>query len=325
MLTGMLADRRMMALVDRECAVVVPENEMKQYVVAAHADTLDFVPGDALADWATRHGKKLRGHTLLWNRAEYIPRWLSERYADAPAAALATWLTGYVGATAAHFGARIHSWDVVNETVDPATGALRDTMFNRKLGFDALRLAFTAARERAPHAQHVYNDYMSWDAGSAKHRAGVLKLLERFRAEAVPVDALGIQSHIGAEGDMTTMSEREREWRGFVDLVVAMGYRLLITEFDVSDHSVGGTVSTRDAQVAAVGKAYLDMMLSYRQLEHLLCWGLVDRYSWLQNFSPRPDQQPLRPLPYDAGYGAKPLRAAIAEALKGAPRRASQS
>lgn len=34
-LTGMMADKGVMALVARECGVIVPENEMKQYVVAA--------------------------------------------------------------------------------------------------------------------------------------------------------------------------------------------------------------------------------------------------------------------------------------------------
>lgn len=114
---------------------------------------------------------------------------------------------------------------------------------------------------------------------------------------------------------------REREWRGFVEAVVAMGYRLLITEFDVNDRQLTGTIAERDAQVAAVAKGYLDLMLSFPELDHVLCWGLVDRYSWLQSFSPRHDKQPLRPLPFDAEYRTKPLRTAIAQAFQAAPQR----
>ncbi|HTG39867.1 endo-1,4-beta-xylanase [Sphingomonas sp.] len=320
-LTGMLSDPRMMAIVERECGVIVAENEMKQYVIAAQPDATAFARGDSIADWAQGHGKKLRGHTLLWNHPKYTPGWLTERYRDAPRDGLATWVRDYVGGVAAHYRGRVHSWDVVNETVDNETGELRDTLFQRKLGFDAIRIAFEAAQEHAPDAQRVYNDYMSWGAGGAKHRAGVLRLLERFRREKVPVDALGLQSHIGV-GDIAHAA-RERDWRAFVDEVTGMGYRLLITEFDVNDRGAPGDIARRDAEVAAVAKGYLDLMLSYPMLDHLLCWGLVDRYSWLQNFTPRADKLPQRPLPYDAQYQPKPLRDAIAAALIAAPARAA--
>jgi endo-1,4-beta-xylanase len=100
-----------------------------------------------------------------------------------------------------------------------------------------------------------------------------------------------------------------------------MGYKLLITEFDVNDKDLPGDIATRDAQVAAAAKGYLDVMLSYPQLDQVLCWGMVDKYSWLQNFSPRSDKMPQRPAPYDATYKAKPLREALAAAFESAPRR----
>jgi endo-1,4-beta-xylanase len=327
-LTGMLADPRVMAVVDRECGIIVAENEMKQYVIASRADMFDFAPGDMIAGWAKAHNKKMRGHALLWNHPKYTPGWMVERYADAPADKLADWLRSYVGTVVTHYAESIFTWDVVNETIDPATGELRASLFQSKLGFEALRIAFETAREHAPRSRRVYNDYMSWGAGSAKHRAGVLKLLRRFRAENVPVDTLGLQSHIGTEqsasvtgGDMVESREREQEWRRFLDEVVSMGYRLAITEFDVSDRGVTGSIKARDDRVRSVAKAYLDLTLSYPQVDELLCWGMVDRYSWLQQFSPRADGQALRPLPYDEGYRAKPLRDAIAQAIRHAPLR----
>lgn len=327
-LTGMLDDSRMMDIVDRQSSVIVAENEMKQYVVARRPDSYDFAPGDRIARWAQARGKTMRGHTLLWNHTKYTPAWLVERYADAPADALATWLRSYVGAVVDHYGDRVHAWDVVNETIDPATGALRDSLFQNKLGFEALRIAYETAKERVPGVRRVYNDYMSWGDGSAKHRAGVLALLRRFRDEGVPVDALGLQSHIGTAqsatgsgGDFSGSQAREREWRAFLDEVTGMGYRLSITEFDVSDQTFNGSIERRDKEVAAVAKGYLDLTLSYRVVDEFLCWGLVDRYSWLQGFSPRKDGEPLRPLPFDSNYRMKPLGLAIADAIKSAPYR----
>jgi endo-1,4-beta-xylanase len=63
-------------------------------------------------------------------------------------------------------------------------------------------------------------------------------------------------------------------------------------------------------------------MFSFLQLRDVLVWGLCDRHSWLQDFKPlRTDGIAKRPCAYDADYRAKPLRTAIAEALRNAPAR----
>src|SRR3546814_19279393 len=80
---------------------------------------------------------------------------------------------------------------------------------------------------------------------------------------------------------------REREWRAFLDEVVGMGYRLLVTEFDVKDRALPGDIALRDAKIADYTRRYFDLMLDYRQLGDILAWGIVDRYSWLQGFAPR--------------------------------------
>src|SRR3546814_8504299 len=100
--------------------------------------------------------------------------------------------------------------------------------------------------DAAPHAELVYNDYMSWEPQHAKHCADVLRLLEGFRKRGVPVDALGVQSHIEmfALDPATGVGPyREREWRAFLDEVVGMGYRLLVPEFDVKDRALPGDIA----------------------------------------------------------------------------------
>ncbi|WP_058732540.1 endo-1,4-beta-xylanase [Sphingomonas sanguinis] len=302
------------AIVARECGVLVPENEMKVYVLGNDPAHLNFGPADRIAGFAQDNGMKLRGHTLLWNYSKYISPALAQ---TVTATGAETWLRRYIAAVAGHFGDRIYSWDVVNETIDPKTGEVRGTVFDQALGFDVFKIAYETAREHAPHAQRVYNDYMSWEVGNETHRAGVLRLLERFRKENVPVDALGIQSHLGNDGSHS--KAQHMEWKRFLDEVTAMGYRLLITEFDINDREMPKDIAQRDAQVAAVAKSYLDLMLSYPQLDQLLCWGLWDKHSWLNGFAPRADGLPQRPLPYDDALKPKPMRTAIADALRAAP------
>jgi endo-1,4-beta-xylanase len=158
---------------------------------------------------------------------------------------------------------------------------------------------------------------MGWEPDSAKHRAAVLRLLEGMRKRGVPVDALGIQAHLGGGDPAIPMVLRqEADWRRFVDEVTAMGYDLVITELDVHENSLPGEVTQRDREVAAYAGTYLDFMLSYRQLSDVLVWGLSDHYSWLSGFRPRPDGLPKRPTPYDREYQPKPLRHAIADAFR---------
>jgi endo-1,4-beta-xylanase len=77
-------------------------------------------------------------------------------------------------------------------------------------------------------------------------------------------------------------------------------------------------IAVRDRMVADYAGAYFDVMLSYPQLRDIMCWGMVDRYSWLEGFDPRADKAPKRGTPYDARFRPKPLRAAIARSLSNA-------
>jgi endo-1,4-beta-xylanase len=283
----------------------------------------DFRAFDAIADYADRHHFKLRGHTLFWTPTKWYPTWLAEKQFTSANEAAAL-LVGHVRTVCGRYGTRIYSYDVVNEAIQPETGQIRDTNVTRALGGEAfLDLMFEAAREAAPHAQLVYNDYMSWErtADDERHMAGVLKLLEGFKKRGTPVDALGVQSHIRLLKDWSVakiVRESEGPWRRFIDEVVAMGYQLVITEFDVNDHSAPTNNGLRDRVVADYGRAYLDLMLSYPQLGNVLAWGMTDRYSWLTDFDPRRDKTLKRGTPYDANFRPKPLREAMAAAFRSA-------
>jgi len=320
---GSFANPLYAAVLERECSLLVPENELKWQWSRPGPDRFDFRQFDAIADYATKHGFRLRGHTLFWTPAKWYPKWLaSHDFGPRPAKAAESLLIEHVRTVCRRYGERIYSYDVVNEAVQAETGQIRDTNVTHALGPEAfLDLMFHTARAEAPHAELVYNDYMSWERTGEDeiHMRGVLKLLEGFRKRGTPVDALGIQSHIRLlkhEPVAAIVRESEGPWRRFVDEVVAMGYRLLITEFDVNDRTAPGAIGPRDRMVADYARAYLDVMLSYPQLRDLLCWGMADRYSWLEGFDPRADKLPKRGTPYDLNFRPKPLRDAISGAFK---------
>jgi endo-1,4-beta-xylanase len=322
---GSFANPAYGAVLERECSLLVPENELKWQWSRPSATSFDFRQMDAIARYAASHQFALRGHTLLWLPQKWYPKWLVDHdFGPHPAAAAESMLTQHVKTVCRRYGTRIYSYDVVNEAVQPETGAIRDTVLTRALGQErTLDLMFRTARAEAPHAQLVYNDYMSWERTreDETHMRGVLKLLEGFRKRGTPVDALGVQSHIRLLKPLSVaeiVGESEGPWRRFLDEVVGMGYKLLITEFDVNDKMAPMDIAKRDTIVADYARAYLDIMLSYPQQRDVLAWGMVDRYSWLEGFDPRADKARKRGTPYDAQFRAKPLRQAIAAAFASA-------
>jgi endo-1,4-beta-xylanase len=321
---GSFANPAYAAILERECALLVPENELKWQWTRRTRD-FNFREMDAIADYATARGFQLRGHTLFWAPQQWYPKWLVEHdFGTQPASAAAALLTEHVRTVCRRYGTKIYSYDVVNEAVQPETGAIRDTVVTRAMGGEAmLDLMFHTAKAEAPHAQLVYNDYMSWERGTEDetHIAGVLKLLEGFRKRGTPVDALGIQSHIRVLKDLPVadiVRESQGPWRRFLDAVTGMGYQLVITEFDVNDRKAPDDIAVRDRMVADYARAYLDIMLAYPQLRDILAWGMVDRYSWLTGFDPRADKSIKRGTPYDSEFRPKPLREAIAAAFAAA-------
>lgn len=323
---GSFANPSYADLLIRDCGLLVPENELKWQALRPSATTFDFARPDAMLAWAKAGNFAVRGHNLLWHQPKWLPRWLNDYdFGATPAREAERLLVTHIDTVCGRYGSQISSYDVVNEAVDPATSGLYQTSLSRALGGAeaTLDLAFRAAKAAAPHAQLVYNDYMSWEPGNAQHRAGVLKLLEGFRQRNVPVDALGVQSHIMTQGidARAGAASLEGEWRRFLDAVTAMGYDLLVTEFDVRDNNLPADVVTRDQAVADYTKAYLDIMLAQPRLRDMLFWGMSDRYSWIEGFEPRPDHARRRPCPYDDRFAAKPLYTAVAAAIAAAPAR----
>ena len=324
--TTTLDDPRYSQVLAHECGLLVHENELKWYVLRPDVDTYDYARADRIMDFASAHGMDVRGHTLLWHHPRWFPGWIETHdYGARPAAEAERLVVEHINAVIGRYGDRIKSWDVVNETVDADTGALRQTALSRHLGDqEIVDLAFHTARAAAPDAQLVYNDYMSWEAGHEAHQTGVLRLLEGMKARGVPIDALGVQSHIGSGNSDDSVgfdTAREANWRRFMDEVTGMGLDIVISEFDVHDKNLPADIPSRDQAVAELARRYLDLMFSYPQTKDVLAWGMVDSYSWLQGNWPRADGIAKRPTPYDADYQPKPLRQAIADAFIAAPAR----
>ena len=323
---GSIQNRDYSAIVKAECGLVVPENELKWQATRPAPDRFDFTRMDAIVRWAQANSLAVRGHTLLWHRPQWFPDWLNNYdFGIDPVRAAERLVTQHIRTVTERYRGVITSYDVVNEAIDHDRNAPIETSLSKAMGSPeaVLDLAFHTARDQLPTAQLVYNDYMSWEPQHARHCADVLRLLEGFRKRGTPVDALGVQSHIEMfDIDPATGigPYDEAGWRRFLDEVTGMGYKLLITEFDVKDRALPADPAIRDAKVAEFARRYLDLMLEYDELGDVLAWGMVDKFNWLQGFADakRPDGLEVRGSPYGDDYQPHPLRAAMADALAGA-------
>jgi endo-1,4-beta-xylanase len=311
---GSINEPHYAALLAAQCGILVPEIELKWRAIRPDRDHFDFSRFDPILKFSQAHGMALRGHNLLWQRPKWMPEWVeSYDFGARPATEAERLLSGHITTVCSRYLGRIKSYDVVNEAVLPENGELAQTALSRAIGGTQtlLDLAFRTARAAAPDAQLVYNDYMSWESANDAHRDGVRKLMEGFRSRGVPVDALGVQSHIVFQDQPQVQS-----WRRFMDDIQAMGYDVLITEFDINDQRLGADISKRDAAVAAYARDYLALMFDYHRLRDVLVWGMCDSASWLQHFKPlRADGLAKRPCPYDSNFHPKALRGAIAAAF----------
>jgi endo-1,4-beta-xylanase len=317
-------DHSFVGLVLRQAGLVVAENEMKWQVMnrGAPGDD-DYGPADTIANFARDNHLVLRGHNLLW----YLrtPNW----YFDLPSRQdQERAVVKHIEELAGRYRGRIHSWDVVNEPIEPKDGrpdGLRTKVFLETLGPDYLDLAYRTARQADPKALLVINEYdIELDAPEQEaRRVALLHLLEKMTRSGTPVDAVGVQGHLTAVGGPPFSAPVLRR---FLADVAGLGLTIQITELDVTDEHAPADVAVRDRLVADTYRRFLDAALDEPAVKMVVTWGLSDRHSWIVRQETyqakwRTDDAPSRPLPFDADLQPKPACEAIAQAFTHAPQR----
>ena len=272
-------DPAFIGLVEREAGLVVPENDMKwQDINRGAPGDDDYSRADTIAGFAVESGMVLRGHNILWYFR--TPQWfftLPGR--EAKERAVVERIKTLVG----RYRGIVHSWDVVNEPIEPKDGradGLRQAVFLEALGPGYLDLAYRLTRETDPKARLVVNEY-NVELRHPEHEARrvvLLDLLQRMRKVGTPVDAVGIQAHLTAVGGPPFSAERLR--RFFSD-IAALGLTIEITELDVTDEAAPADIAARDQLVADTYRRFLDAALDEPAVKMVVTWGLSDRHSWI--------------------------------------------
>ena len=319
--TSLMNDPIYAAVIARECRLVVSALEMQWRGVSPTPTSTDFSRADVVHAWASKHDFKFRGHALVWHGQ--APTWFAE-LPDGNAAIRA--LQNHVRTMCSHFAGRIHSWDVVNEAIQigDRIDGLRDTVFLEKIGPAYLDIAFRTAREADGQALLTLNEFglEYHDGEGRRRRRALLDIVDGFRRRNTPIDVIGIQSHLATDYNWKL---DDRSLADFLKEISDRGLKIMVTELDVVDRGSPSDIQARDAEVAALYRRYLDVVLDNRATIGVVTWGLTDKDSWITR-GDRPefrryDGLSARPLPLDDRFRRKPAYDAIAEAFRAAPLR----
>jgi len=318
--SGNLAkDKPFAKLVAAQANTLVAEGETKRKAIEPKPGRYNFAGTEKILAFAADNGQRVRGHTLVWHEAN--PDWLLDRLEKGASEKL---LTDYIEKTVGHFRGRLNSWDVVNEVIHIDEGGEEDLRISspwyQAYGSGYIETAFQAAHAADPDAMLFYNE-LNLEADvwwAEKRRQSVLKLLEKLLKKGVPVHALGIQSHLKAY----RLDYSDEVFSRFLDEVAGLGLKVLITEFDIADIEGPADPARRDADIAALGRRYLDVAFSKPAVLGCLTWGLSDRYSWLSLYDQYKwaDGSLSRGLPFDADLKPKTLYSEMLQAYQGARR-----
>jgi endo-1,4-beta-xylanase len=185
-----------------QCNILVAENEMKGGLPSRNADDMIFAAADDMVAFAERNDMRVPGHNLCWHEGQ--PPWFADLVTRENASEI---LKEHIHNVAGHYAGRIHSWDVVNEAINPEGGrkdGMRDSLWIQRLGLRYIGIAFHAAAEADLKALLTYNDFgFEDDNPYNEHRREItLEFLKWMRRNQIPIHALGC-NRISEQG-MTT-------------------------------------------------------------------------------------------------------------------------
>lgn len=269
-----------------EFNIVSTENSLKFDFINPLPGQFRWAATDNLVQLAKAQRQLVHGHTLVWHRQ--LPPWV-KRSALADRELI---MREFIDRVLARYAADIPLWDVVNESLEE-DGTLRRSVWYEGMGASYIDIAFRQAKQSAPEATLIYNDYDIAFAGPKSD--GMLALMQQLKDAGTPVDGVGFQLHLFADFDKVD------EVINSFQKVADMDLDIYVTELDIS---IGE--GQTEQQQALLYEQILSACLDQPRCKAVQTWGYTDMYSWRRG---------LDPLILDERYQAKPAYLALQQRL----------
>lgn len=248
------------------------ENASKWQFTEPSEGKYTFQQMDMLVNLARQRNMTINGHAG-GAFGEALPKWVQDlpTKTDEDKARVKQVLVDHIKAEVGHFKGRVTSWDIVNEPLADydafeAGKVYRDNIWYKAMGEDYIAIALRAAHEADPDATLTINDFGLED--NSERLDAMLGIVQRLKAEGVPVDSVGLESHVyNFDEDKIDPSTL----RTVIKRLGRAGVTAHISELDVDD-SRGQQRQAR--QYADVLKA----CLAESNCTSYSVWGFYDKY-----------------------------------------------
>ena len=295
-------DAEYAAVLAREFDYVTPENATKWEPLEPRTDDYSWEDADAIIGFAEEHDQQVKGHTFVWHRQ--VPNWVN---ASLSAQELSDALKEHIETTLERYRGRVRAWDVVNEAVDVASpSGYTESVFYNTLGPTYIEEAFRWARAADPDVLLFYNEVGIERMGpKSDFTYDLMKdLLER----GVPIDGIGLQSHVSTHR-YPSADDLRANIRRFADL----GLSVNISEADARTVLMPGDRESRWHAQQLAFQQIVGVCATEPACEAITLWGFTDKFTWINDDSPEPDD----PLVFDRDYVAKPAYEGVLAGLAG--------
>lgn len=235
---------------------VTPENAGKWGQVEATRGSFTWSSLDAMFRDAASKGLITKQHTFVWGQAQ--PSWVTSGNAQV---AVTAWMTAFMN----RYGDQVHLIDVVNEPLHAAPSYRSGLGGDGATGWDWVIWCYQLARQKAPNARLLINDYDILSSDSATERYVALCRLLRDRGL---LDGIGEQAHNFERTSLTTL-------RANLDRLATLGLPIYISEFDLS-------ISDDQAHLARFRDLFT-MFWEHPGVRGVTVWGHRQGATWRSN------------------------------------------
>lgn len=273
-----------------------PNWKFESHTLRPAIDKFDFAQLDHVFDFAAENNMPVRVQHLLWGDDKWLPDWLKNgNYSKEQ---LLDIIHNHIATVGQRYKGKVREYTVVNEAFSRKllTGGNHD-WWGEKLGTEYIDSAFTWARQTDPNAILILNDFSNETEGPVSNL--MYDYIKDAKARGVPIDAIGMQMHIGG-GSAPKKEDVVKNMKRFGDL----GVKVYVTEFDVNMHDVH---ESKDKEDQLQAKVYGDMVGACLEVGPRICpnfgfLGLTDRQSWYHGIG----LDDANPLMFDDNFKPKP-------------------
>jgi GH35 family endo-1,4-beta-xylanase len=282
----------------------------------------DFSDMDRIVNYARANELKVRGHALVWGLPDGgiigqdwspTPAWVYN--GNFSREEMIRIMYDHMTTVMKRYGNQVDEWVVVNESASwESGGGFADNIWKERIGEDYVELAFKKAKELAPNAILILNEYGSDYMGQTNYgrEDNIYNHVKKLVEAGVPIDAIGLEFHL-------TIPVEPWETELTIDKIVAnferyakLGLKVYATELDVRIKEPV-TQEKLDAQAKAYATVMEAVLLS-DACESISVWGYSDAYSWVDTFNTFPGY--VNACMFDISIDPKPVYDSVIEVLK---------